>query len=81
MITVISYPMRTHSTEDVTGQASHLNKCIVHHIKPQVLKIVAGKRKEVFYSAVCKHEDCNKLSYDLKETVDAWNKWNPNKIF
>ena len=75
----IIFQMKTHSREDITEQFPDLNNCIIHNIKPRILKIVAGKRKEVHYVAHCKHDDCGKISFDVNDTVNAWNKWNPKQ--
>lgn len=74
---VIEFKMKTHSREDITSQFPDLNNCKTHGTKPTIYKIVAGRRKETFYTAVCQHDDCGKIAYDPNETVKHWNKWNP----
>ena len=73
---MIEFQMKTWSRENISDQFV-LNDCIVHHRKPSILKIVAGRRKETYYTAVCESDDCGKISHDPNETVAAWNKWNP----
>ena len=78
-----SVDLKTHSQEDLTEQFPNLNNCIVHGIKPKIMKTVAGKRKETFYSALCicdgkYNNDCAKINTESPEVVvDYWNKWNP----
>ncbi len=75
---IISFPIKTHSREDITTQFE-LNDCIIHHCKPKIYKIVSGRRKYIDFVAVCKEDACNKISDDVNITVEAWNKWNPKQ--
>lgn len=76
---VVEFKMKTHSRQDITDQFPDLNDCIGHHKKPQIQKLVSGRRKETYYCAFCDHDDCGKISYDANETVRLWNKWNPKQ--
>lgn len=80
-MSIISYTLKTHSREDITDQFPELNDCIVHNKKPDIFRMVVGKRKDVFYIACCDHDDCGKITSTAEETVSAWNKWNPCKTF
>ncbi len=79
-MSIVQFQMKTHSREDITDQFPDLNDCIVHNRKPRILKIVAGRRKEIHYVAVCNKDECSKISMDAQQTVNAWNKWNPQNI-
>ena len=79
-----SVTMKTHSQENLTENYPNLNRCILHGVKPTIMKTVAGKRKEIFYSALCICEgkynnDCAKITTENPDVVVGyWNKWNPN---
>lgn len=77
---MFSVALKTHSREELTNQFE-LNSCIVHDRKPSIFRIVAGKRKEIFYTAICDHEDCGKITTEnAQKVVDYWNKWNPKTV-
>ena len=70
--------MKNHSREDITDRFENINDCVVHKCKPVIMDIVAGRRKEHHYVAVCKSDDCTKLTTDPDDRiVQIWNKWNP----
>lgn len=77
---VFTTTLKTHSREDITDKCGELNNCIVHGCKPQILKIIAGKRKELFVVASCEDDECGKISTTIEATVAAWNKWNPKPL-
>lgn len=72
---IVQFQLKTHSREDITN-LFELNDCIVHNCKPTILKIVAGKRKEIHYVAVCKDEQCGKITMEENNIDKIWNKWN-----
>lgn len=71
-----SVKLKTHSVEDITNEAGKLNNCCVHGVKPTILKIVAGRNKDVHYVADCVNEHCGKIAWSLDEIIEVWNKWN-----
>jgi hypothetical protein len=76
-MSVTTVKLKTHNRTDITSQYD-LNNCTVHNRKPVILDIVAGRRKEHHYVAVCKDDDCGKISMDSGQAVvNIWNKWNP----
>jgi len=78
-MSVYTCQMKTHSRTNITDKCGQLNDCIVHGCKPTILHIVAGKRKENFYTAVCSgDEECGKINTGgIDEIVAIWNRWNP----
>jgi len=76
-MSIISFQMKTHSRENITDTLPELNDCIVHKCKPSIFKMVVGKRKEIFYVANCKDDDCGKIGSSADEVVKSWNKFNP----
>lgn len=76
-MSTISIQMKTHSQGDITEQFSDLKKCIIHDVGPRILDIVAGKRKEHHFVAMCLNDDCTKLSMtSAEDVVNIWNKHN-----
>ncbi len=73
-----SVQLKTHNRTDLTEQyLDKLCECKVHKIKPRILNIVAGKRKEQHYVALCSDDDCGKISMEsADEVVGFWNKYN-----
>jgi hypothetical protein len=77
-MSVFTVTLKTHSREDLTEKVNdQLNDCIVHSCKPRIVKMVVGKRKEIYFVANCKHEDCGKIACTLEDAIAFWNKWNP----
>lgn len=76
-MTVISYPLKTHSRTDITNQFDNLNECFIHHCKPTILDIVAGRHKEHHFVASCISDHCGKISsVSGQDVVNIWNNLN-----
>lgn len=70
--------LKTHFRENITEQFSELHNCINHNCPPTIMKIIAGKRKESHFVALCIDEKCNKISMESgSDVVNIWNKFNP----
>lgn len=76
---VTAFQMKTHSRTDLTAEYPVLNPCIVHGTKPEIVEIVAGRRKYRYFCALCRHDDCGKIADTAEDVVRFWNKWNPVK--
>jgi hypothetical protein len=73
---IYSIKLKTHSRENITHKFENLNYCIIHLCQPEIFKIVAGSRKDINYIAVCKHDDCGKISDSEEDLINVWNKYN-----
>lgn len=74
---VFTVRMKTHKREDITKDCPLIHSCIVHGNKPQVLHIVAGKRKEDHYVVTCGHDECSKITtLSAADAVCIWNSYN-----
>lgn len=77
-MSVITTKLKTHSRLDITSQYGKLNACKLHGCQPKIMDIVAGRDKEHHYVAICKDDDCGKISMSSgQDVVNIWNKWNP----
>ena len=75
---VFQVQIKTHSRESLNHlYEGKLNPCVVHGRLPEIQKIIAGRRKDVHFVALCEHEDCNKITDTADKVVEHWNKWNP----
>ena len=72
-----SAKMKTWSREFITDKFPDLHKCKEHGVRPHIIKIVAGKRKETHYVASCPYDDaCDKITME-GNIGEIWNKYNP----
>lgn len=79
-MSIFEFQLKTHSRESLNHlYEGQLNPCIVHGCLPKIQKIVAGRRKDVYFVAICEHDDCNKITDTADNVVAAWNKWNPKQ--
>lgn len=70
--------LKTHSRTNLTDSFDNINACTVHNHKPEILKVVAGRNKDVHFLAVCESDDCGKICMESAQSVvDIWNKFNP----
>lgn len=78
-MSTFSVNLKTHSRTKLTIlYTGKLNNCLVHKCHPEILDIVAGRRKEHYFVAICKSDDCSKISSENADNVvSIWNKWNP----
>lgn len=76
-MSIFTIQLKTHSRIDLTKNYPDLNPCLIHGTKPKILRIVAGKHKDIHYVAVCQHNDCGKITETADKIVSAWNKHNP----
>ncbi len=73
--------LKTHSRQVL--EYPNAAPCFIHGDKPEILKIVAGRSKDIHYVAHCKMSDnCNRITtLSADEVVRIWNNYNqkPNK--
>lgn len=74
---IFSVKLKTNSKKDITNRFDNLKPCAVHGCLPSILEIVAGRKKEKHFVAVCKDENCGKISTESAEIlVGYWNSRN-----